>query len=225
MDETPYEDEWGRFYSAFSPVFDSDGEVAGVVTADFNATWYENQISRNELTILIVCAVVLAISIAITFFLTGQYSREMQSIKRNLGDLADDLASLTKSYAGSEEEVSLSEMKSDDMQALGKRISELRNGLRYYITHSNTQANAMITAMASDYSSVYYANLDTDDCVCYRIDHSYKRPFNEGDHFSYRELFERYARNSVTDSYREGFLNFIEPDNIRAALATQPLIA
>ncbi|MDO4989135.1 MAG: hypothetical protein Q4E45_01385, partial [Eubacteriales bacterium] len=40
VDETPYEDEWGRFYSAYSPVFDSSGKVAGVVTVDFEAAWY-----------------------------------------------------------------------------------------------------------------------------------------------------------------------------------------
>ena len=224
VDETPYEDEWGRFYSAFSPVFDSAGKVAGVVAADFSATWYEDQIRRNEQTILIGCAVILLISIAITFFLTGRYSREMQTIRGDLNDLAGDLASLSREYAGGGA-APVPDLQTDDIQAVGRRISGLRDALRDYITHSTTQANAMITAMASDYSSVYYANLDTDDCVCYRIDHSYKRPFGEGDHFSYRELFDRYARNSVTDAYREGFLSFIEPDNVRAALATQPLIA
>ena len=29
VDDVPYEDAWGRFYSAYSPVFDSSKEVAG----------------------------------------------------------------------------------------------------------------------------------------------------------------------------------------------------
>ena len=224
VDETPYEDAWGRFYSAFSPVFDSEGKVAGVVTADFNASWYEAQIKQNQRTILIACLIFLAVSVAVTFFLTNRYTSELDTIRRSLGDLAKDLRSLTKEYSGAEAAPG-PDLSGDDIQELSAHISELRDSLHDYLTHTTTRANAMITAMASDYSSVYYANLDTDDCVCYRMDNNYKRPFSEGDHFSYRELFERFAHNSVADGYREGFLSFIEPDNVRAALATQPIIA
>ena len=59
VDNEPYDDAWGRFYSAFSPVFDSAGKVAGVVAADFNASWYENQINQSQRTILLVSAVAL----------------------------------------------------------------------------------------------------------------------------------------------------------------------
>ena len=39
VDEKPYEDAWGRFYSAFSPVFDSEGNVAAVVTTLTLSLW------------------------------------------------------------------------------------------------------------------------------------------------------------------------------------------
>ena len=225
VDEEPYEDAWGRFYSAFSPVFDSEGKVAGVVTADFNAEWYENQVDRIEGTIVIGSVLFTVISIAIMYFVSGQYYREMKTIRGDLGELASDLDSLTQEFSDGGGTRGGHDAPPDDIRALGKQISGLRDDLRNYVTNTTTRANSMITAMSADYSSVYYANLDTDECICYRTDHSVKRPFSEGDHFSYRELFERYASNSVTDSYREGFLNFIKPDNVRAALATQPLIA
>ncbi len=44
VDKVPYEDSWGRFYSAYSPVFDSNGKVAGIVAVDFSADWYDKQI-------------------------------------------------------------------------------------------------------------------------------------------------------------------------------------
>ena len=225
VDERPYVDKWGRFYSAFSPVFDSNGKVAGVVTADFSASWYENEINQNQMIILMACVFFLMVGIVVTLFLTRQFSREMESIKSNLGDLAEDMAALTRESSGQSESIPVPDMRADDFQAMGKHISELRDSLHDYISHTTTQANAMITAMASDYSSVFYANLDTDDCICYRVDHSTQRPFHEGDHFSYRELFTSYAENYVDENYREGFLSFIEPDNIREALATQPIIA
>ena len=37
VDEVPYEDAWGRFYSAYSPVFNSKKKVAGIVAVDFAA--------------------------------------------------------------------------------------------------------------------------------------------------------------------------------------------
>ena len=45
VDSEPYEDDWGRFYSAYSPVFNSKHEVAGIVAVDFSADWYDRQIS------------------------------------------------------------------------------------------------------------------------------------------------------------------------------------
>ena len=37
VDEVPYSDAWGTFYSAYSPVLDSSGNVAGIIAVDFSA--------------------------------------------------------------------------------------------------------------------------------------------------------------------------------------------
>ena len=65
VDEVPYTDKWGEFYSAYSPVFDSSGNVAGVVAVDFAVDWFEDQLSAQTrstissyLIILIFCLVV-----------------------------------------------------------------------------------------------------------------------------------------------------------------------
>ena len=82
----------------------------------------------------------------------------------------------------------------------------------------------LITAMASDYRSVYYANLDEDDAVCYRGDPLDENQSPEGQHFKFSERFKYYAENHVAEEYREGFLKFIDIDNIRNALAESRLI-
>ncbi|MBQ9210383.1 MAG: response regulator [Clostridia bacterium] len=86
------------------------------------------------------------------------------------------------------------------------------------------ELNNMITAMASDYRTVYHVDLDTDDGVCYRADPNDKEQTPEGIHFPYYERFKWYAEHSVAESYREGFLNFIDPDRIRAGLAEKPIL-
>ena len=87
------------------------------------------------------------------------------------------------------------------------------------------QYDKMITAMASDYRSVYHVNLDTDDAVCYRADPNDKKQHKPGVHFSYKEAFTQYATNVVAEPYREGFLHFIEPENIRTGLAEHEIIS
>lgn len=44
-DEVPYHDAWGSFYSAYSPVLDSQGKVAGIIAVDFSAEWYNQQLA------------------------------------------------------------------------------------------------------------------------------------------------------------------------------------
>ena len=225
VDEEPYEDAWGRFYSAFSPVYNSKGYVTGVVTADFNAEWYEEQVAANQRTILIAITLFVSVSLVVTFFLTGQYSNEMKTVTENLSDLANDLYSLTSEFSDADSMKGISDMQTDDIQTLGRYISDLKNDLRYYISHATTQANSMITAMASDYRAVYHLDLDEDDCVCYRVDPTDPDQTPAGVHFTFSKRIRWYAENCVTEDYREEFLRFVDADNIRKALAEAPLIA
>ena len=83
----------------------------------------------------------------------------------------------------------------------------------------------MITAMASDYRSVYHVDIDTDDAVCYRVDPDDPNQTPEGVHFPYHAWITQYGSLYVDEEYREGFLSFTDPDNVRAALATKDIIA
>ena len=83
----------------------------------------------------------------------------------------------------------------------------------------------MITAMASDYRSVYHVDIDTDDAVCYRVDPDDPNQTPEGVHFPYHDWITQYGSLYVDEEYREGFLSFTDPENVRAALATKDIIA
>ena len=63
VDETPYTDQWGEFYSAYSPVFDNEGNVAGIVAVDFAVDWFENQLSSQTRSTVIGYIIVLFISL------------------------------------------------------------------------------------------------------------------------------------------------------------------
>ena len=74
VDLQPYEDRWGRFYSAYCPVFDSQGHVGGIVAVDFNAGWYEDRAASIE-RLAIVNAVASFLLALVAVVVMARFSR------------------------------------------------------------------------------------------------------------------------------------------------------
>ena len=66
------------------------------------------------------------------------------------------------------------------------------------------QQAKMITALSSDYRSVYYVDLDKDEAVCYRADKMLEEAPEIGSRFSYLKDFTAFAELHVAEKYREG---------------------
>ncbi|MBO4846920.1 MAG: response regulator [Lachnospiraceae bacterium] len=79
VDEVPYSDKWGEFYSAYSPVFDSKGEVAGIIAVDFTADWFEAQLSTQMRSTVISYLIILLFSLlvagALSFIIVRPFVR------------------------------------------------------------------------------------------------------------------------------------------------------
>ena len=87
------------------------------------------------------------------------------------------------------------------------------------------QQDSMIVALSSDYRSVYYVDLDRDEAVCYLDDKRFTEAPVLGQSFPYLADFTQFAYNHVAEPYREGYLQFIQPDHIREELLHQPVIS
>ncbi len=85
--------------------------------------------------------------------------------------------------------------------------------------------SSMVTAMAADYRSIYYADLDKDDCLCVRETKEEGGNMWKGKTFPFYEGFVDYAERYVVEADREDFCRFIEADNIREGLADAPMIS
>ena len=83
----------------------------------------------------------------------------------------------------------------------------------------------LITALASDYWSVYYIELDNDSGVCYQSHPEIYEALKTGEHFWYLETFTAYAKNTITEEYRDEFLKFIQPDSIKEGLREKRVIS
>ncbi len=126
------------------------------------------------------------------------------------------IALLVRDMKRSKREILTKESARLELEKANKELVEQYN--------HREQQDKMITALASDYRCVYHIDLDKDEAVCYRADPADVGQPSEGEHFKYSEYFSRYAENSVTESYRADFLKFIEPENIRKALAENLII-
>ena len=74
VDLEPYRDRWGRFYSAYCPVFDSHGKVTGIVGCDFDADWYDERVATGYRIAVINCIASLVLAL-IALIMLARMSR------------------------------------------------------------------------------------------------------------------------------------------------------
>ncbi|MBO7396030.1 MAG: diguanylate cyclase [Ruminococcus sp.] len=89
VDTKAYSDEWGTFYSAYSPVYDSKGNIAGIVGVDFGAEWYDSTLNSNRLIAVIITAAALAAGILISFFMIRQNKKQLAGTVKTIEELDD----------------------------------------------------------------------------------------------------------------------------------------
>ncbi|MBR3247001.1 MAG: response regulator [Clostridiales bacterium] len=70
VDEVPYTDQWGEFYSAYSPVFDTTGAVVGIVVVDFSSDWFEGQLTEQTRSTVISYIIILLFSLLVAAVLS-----------------------------------------------------------------------------------------------------------------------------------------------------------
>ena len=99
VDEEPFTDSWGRFYSAYSPVFDSKGNVAGMVGADFDAKWLEDQIMKHNVAILLISIGAVIVGAIIVLFVTRRIADRFRRLYDELSALTEDIEKLNKDIA------------------------------------------------------------------------------------------------------------------------------
>jgi diguanylate cyclase (GGDEF)-like protein len=151
VDSVPYTDEWGSFYSAYSPVFNSRGEVSGIVTADFSALWYEEAVAQLQRSATFVCFVSLLLAAAIVLILGGRLRKRLDTVNNDLHTLSGDLDALIQEIpffphekaedAPGGAEALPENGAADEIGALNLQIHAMQQELRGYIAFARAQAH------------------------------------------------------------------------------------
>ena len=156
---------------------------------------------------------------------TGKVFRNLQTTKLKFREASGRLCLLGMCVDVTE----MTRIKTAEAEARAKQQElEEKLSLQEQILKQEKQKkelDSMITAMASDYRSVYHVDIDADDAVCYRADLSDPAQTPEGVHFPYLKRFREYCDLYVDPEFQAGFLRFIDPDNVRSVLATENIMA
>lgn len=147
-DMVSYSDEWGSFYSAYSPVFDSEGNVAGIIAVDFDKTWYDSYVNRFLWTTVLIVTVSLAVGVALVIMFTSNTRKRISRVNSQLGGLADNFTRLmteVRNMSGSGDDPSVFETEDnytaqDDIEAIQHRIIILQDELYSLLASVRHQA-------------------------------------------------------------------------------------
>ena len=147
VDDDPAADRWGNFYSAYAPVYDSTGKVAGIVGVDFDANWYDSQIQQHSTSIAVVTTISVMLGGIVIAVITNRVRVRFRELDKELSHLSNDVDYLMEemaSYSGNEtlktqaEDVPVD--GADELERLGNKIHAMRAEMSMYLEYLHTQA-------------------------------------------------------------------------------------
>lgn len=89
-------DEWGSFYSAFAPIYNSTDKLVGIVGVDCSVSVIEHQIGTYIRRFLIIEGLGIVISVLLAYILSSLLTKNVRIIDEKMRELADSEGDLTK---------------------------------------------------------------------------------------------------------------------------------
>ena len=142
VENTPTTDEWGTFYSAYSPVFDSDGNVGGIIGVDFTKEWYEDQINDQYRRILLSFLIILLITMPIIVLMC---LFTIRTITRPIRQLTAVASEYEKGNFSHEIEI----YEEDEIGILSKTLKSMASSLTEQIKRAEEASQAKSNFLAN----------------------------------------------------------------------------
>ena len=162
VDSEPYEDEWGKYYSAWSPIKDDNGTVVSIVGVDFDAEAINSTIFSSIISIIISIVLSITISTAIIIIFSFHYSGRLKKVGKEFNILANDLDTLFDEIVDDSEAVfgkAETPTDAESIESLGKKTQEMRQRLKDYIDYLHKQATTDYLTKTENFRS-YSATVD-----------------------------------------------------------------
>lgn len=132
VDKEAYVDQWGRFYSAYSPVFDSNGNVTDIVAVDFTADWYDRQFSNQLKAIVSISGISILVASLIIFLIVSRYKKRFDLLFQGMNMVSEGIETLVREISPDAEPVEQTEKttrNTDEIEMMNERIFSLQEKL------------------------------------------------------------------------------------------------
>ena len=143
VDDEAYVDQWGRFYSAYSPVFTSTGEVAGIVAVDFTADWYDRQLSNQMKATVSISGISIIVASIIVFLIVSRYKKRFDRLFQGMNLISEGIVTLVREIspdAKLDEQPDENTSGADEIDRLNNRIFSLQEKLSKQIQWVRSRA-------------------------------------------------------------------------------------
>ena len=143
VDKEAYVDQWGRFYSAYSPVFDSDGNVTDIVAVDFTADWVDRQFSNQLKAIVSISGISILVASIIILLIVNRYKKRFDRLFQGVNMVSEGIETLVREIspdAEPVEETMKTTRNADEIDRMNERIFSLQEKLSKQIQLVRSQA-------------------------------------------------------------------------------------
>ena len=123
-------DEWGSYFSAYSPIYDSTGSVVGIVGVDISVDWINSQLAKVSQTFFFIGIIVVLLGIVCAVLISQSISRNLKKLNRKVVDLKDGDGDFTKEIemtSGDELEII-----AGNMNQFLEQIRDLLKNINYF---------------------------------------------------------------------------------------------
>lgn len=175
VDSEMTSDEWGDFYSAFAPVYNSSNRLVGIVGVDCSATEINQQESYFIREFLVIELVGLVIAVVLSLVISGILSRSVSVIAGKMSELAQKEGDLTQKI-----NVNTRDEVRDIANSLNIFLGNLREIVQDIgisetkLLHNSEYVNNIVTSSADEVSKVNTSMNDMENTVIEMSDLVYK---------------------------------------------------
>ncbi|MCR5402397.1 MAG: response regulator [Butyrivibrio sp.] len=142
VDDFRASDEWGTFYSSYSPIFDSKGNIAGIVGVDFSVDWFEGQLNEQTNSMVRLYIIVLVVTIAFAWILSFIWIR---SITEPLGYMTE----VARQYGEGDFSESIDIDSNDEIGVLSHTLQVMAVSLQEQVQRAEAANHAKSTFLAN----------------------------------------------------------------------------
>ena len=134
VDRMTAADRWGNFYSAYCPVFDSSGKVAGIVGIDFDSAWYNATVRKHTISIAVITVFSVLIGAVLVILITHSVRKRFRVLDGDLNKLSSGMDQLIRDAGGHAGDVATEESVStdDEIEKLAAKVRIMQQDMTVY---------------------------------------------------------------------------------------------